>query len=147
MSSAWALIEHHGEILMIRRALDRGRGGQWCLPGGTIWRNERPDVACVREAYEETSLRVTVVRPLAVFRGAHYFMCRLNTDTQPLRLRREEAIASSWISPQALLSLGTIMDLRRLVPLLELAGLAQPALPHPLEFAVPELRYDQDAGE
>lgn len=138
MSSAWALIEHQGDILMIRRAFDRGRGGQWCLPGGTIWRNERPDVACVREAYEETGLRVTIKQPLAIFRDAHYFLCKLNTETQELNLRTQEAIDSNWISPQQILSLGTIMDLRRIIPLLELTGLKMPLIPQGLQLAAPD---------
>ena len=100
MSSAWALIENDGEVLFVRRALDRGRGGQWCLPGGTMWKNERPEVACVREAFEETGLRVTVLRPIAVFRSAHYFLCRLNSPRDLLDLRRCECIDSSWTDPQ-----------------------------------------------
>lgn len=141
MSSAWALIEHQGDILFIRRAFDRGRGGQWCLPGGTIWRGERPDVACVREAYEETGLRVTILRPLAVFRDAHYFQCKLNTNPPELNLRVQEAIDSNWIAPQDILKLGTIMDLRRLIPIFELTGLRLPQLPHELQLAVPEQLY------
>lgn len=138
MSSAWALIEHEGEVLFVRRAFDRGRGGQWCLPGGTIWKNERPDVACVREAFEETGLRVTIVRPIAVFRDAHYFLCRLNSDRSSLDLRQCECIDSDWVFPERLLRLGTIMDLRRMIPVLEFSGLRTPRVPRGLRMAVPE---------
>ncbi len=138
MSSAWALIEHKSEVLFVRRALDRGRGGQWCLPGGTIWKNERPDVACVREAFEETGLRVTVMRPIATFRDAHYFYCRLNTDRHYLNLRECECIDSSWIDPTQVLSLGTIMDLKRMIPLFKFSGLRAPRPPQGLKTAVPE---------
>lgn len=138
MSSAWALIENDSEILFVRRALDRGRGGQWCLPGGTMWKNERPDVACVREAFEETGLRVTIVRPVATFHDAHYFLCRLNSPRELMNLRERECIDSSWIIPTNLLTLGTIMDLRRMIPLFEFSGLRPPRLPRGLRPAVPE---------
>jgi len=138
MSSAWALIHHHNQILMIRRAFDRGRGGQWCLPGGTIWRGERPDVACVREAFEETGLRVTIERPIAVFHDAHYFLCTLNTRRDCLNLRRCECIDSSWIIPSDILTLGTIMDLKRMIPIFEFTGLHGPRVPRGLKTAIPE---------
>lgn len=138
MSSAWALIESQGEVLFIRRAFDRGRGGQWCLPGGTIWKNERPDVACVREAFEETGLRVTIRRPVAVFQDAHYFLCTLHTERDEMCLRRQECIDSNWIDPMRILKLGTVMDLRRMIPLLELVGFDGIRLPRGLRPAVPE---------
>lgn len=137
MSSAWAIIEHQDKVLFVRRAPGRGRAGQWCLPGGTIWKNERPDVACVREAFEETGLRVTIRRPVAVFRDANYFLCTLATPCD-LNLRTEECSDGRWIAPTELLRLGTVMDLRRIIPLLELAGLPAPPLPHGLKAAIPE---------
>ncbi len=141
MASAWAIIEHHGEVLFIRRALDRGRGGQWCLPGGTIWKNERSDVACVREAFEETGLRVSIRRPIAVFQDAHYFLCNLNTPRLSLSLRTCEAIDADWILPWELLRLGSVMDLRRMIPLLTISGFIPPALPRGLKPALPEVLF------
>ena len=141
MSSAWALIQHHEEVLFIQRALDRGRGGQWCLPGGTVWKNERPDVACVREAFEETGLRVSIERPLAVFHDAHYFLCRLNSPRAAVNLRECECIDSHWIMPVHILTLGTIMDLRRIFPLLEHSGLRTPHQPRNFRPAIPEYLF------
>ena len=138
MSSAWALIEDGQELLFVRRAFGVSRGGQWCPPGGTMWHNERPEVACVREAYEETGLRVTVERPVAVFESAHYFLCRLNSPRNELSLRAEECIDAAWVEPQDLLSVGTIMDLRRILPILELAGFDPPDIPEGLPTAIPE---------
>ena len=138
MSSAWAVIEHRGDVLFVRRALDLGRGGQWCPPGGTIWEQEWPEVACVREVYEETGLRVTVQQPLAVFDTAHYFVCSLNSERERLRLREEECIDHEWIDPEEILGLGTVMDLRRIIPVLDLAGLRPPNPPNHLSLAVPE---------
>ncbi|MEM1349204.1 MAG: NUDIX hydrolase [Myxococcota bacterium] len=141
MASAWALIEHNDEILFVRRALDRGRGGQWCLPGGTIWKNERPDVACVREAFEETGLRVTVRKPIAQFKDAHYFLCTLNVPRASMVLREQECIDSTWTRSMRILTLGTVMDLRRMIPLLQLTGHPLPRLPRGLRPAVPELLF------
>jgi 8-oxo-dGTP diphosphatase len=141
MSSSWALIQKEGEILMIRRALDRGRGGQWCMPGGTMWKGELPEVACVRETYEETGLRVTIKQPIAVFRDSHYFLCSLNAPDPEVRLRTIEASDYIWTQPKDILRLGTIMDLRRVIPLFSHVGLTLPDLPHGLKMAVPEALY------
>lgn len=138
MSSAWALIEDQNQILFIRRAFGVGRGGQWCPPGGTMWHNEWPEVACVRETFEETGLRVTVDRPLAVFESAHYFLCRLNGPREEICLREQECIDYEWISPDALLNIGTIMDLRRIIPILELGGFDGPKTPNGLVTAIPK---------
>lgn len=103
-----------------------------------MWHNEWPEVACVREAFEETGLRVTIRRPLAVFESAHYFLCRLNSPREDIRLREDECIAFEWVSPEELLSIGTIMDLRRILPILELGGFEIPNVPPGLVPAIPE---------
>ena len=138
MSSAWALIEDREELLFVRRSFDVGRGGQWCPPGGTMWENERPEVACIREAYEETGLRVTIERKLAVFETAHYFLCSLNSPRDDLQLRPAECIDAAWVRPPDLLDVGTIMDLRRMLPILDLAGFDTPEIPAGLPTAIPE---------
>ncbi|MFP4600447.1 MAG: NUDIX hydrolase [Persicimonas sp.] len=138
MASAWALIEDDGHLLFVRRALDVGRGGQWCPPGGTMWQDEWPEVACVREAFEETGLRVTVEQPLAKFESAWYFLCSLNGERSSMTLRPRECIDARWIRPDELLRLGTVMDLRRIIPLLSLSGFRPPQMPGGLDPAVPE---------
>jgi len=137
MSSAWALIEDREEVLFVRRAYDLGRGGQWCPPGGTIWEREWPEVACARETYEETSLRVTVEKPVAVFDSAHYFLCSLNGPRDEMSLHEQECIDAEWVDPEVLLEVGTVMDLRRIIPVLDLAGFSAPSPPDELRLAVP----------
>ncbi len=124
-------------MLLVRRAFDLGRGGQWCPPGGTIWDEERPAVACAREVYEETGLRVTVEGRVAVFETAHYFRCSLTSTREKLTLNPDECIDAAWVDPEQMLELGTIMDLRRLIPVLDLADLRPPAPPSGLSLAVP----------
>ncbi len=141
MSSAWALIEDEGEILMVRRSFSVGRGGQWCPPGGTMWRDEWPEVASVRETYEETGLRVSVVRPIANFDGAHFVLCTLNSDRSKLRLKDEECIDARWVKPSEILTLGTVMDLRRVIPVLQLAGFEPPRVPPGLVPSIPTEQF------
>jgi ADP-ribose pyrophosphatase YjhB (NUDIX family) len=138
MSSSWALVEDNGELLFVRRSLDVGRGGQWCPPGGTIWEQEWPEVACAREVYEETALRVTVEHPVAIFESAHYFVCSLNSHRHGLALKPDECIDAEWVEPTRLLELGTVMDLSRIIPVLDLAGYRTPEVPDELSLAVPE---------
>lgn len=141
MSSAWALIEDQGELLFVRRSFDVGRGGQWCPPGGTMWRDEWPEVASVRETYEETGLRVSVVQPIANFDGAHFVHCTLNSDRSKLRLRPEECIDARWVRPENILELGTVMDLRRIIPVLQLAGFKSPKIPPGLVPSIPTEQF------
>jgi 8-oxo-dGTP diphosphatase len=138
MASAWALIEDDSELLFVRRSFDLGRGGQWCPPGGTIWDQESPEIACIREAYEETGLRVSVRKPIAQFESAYYFFCELNGDRDQLDLRPEECIDAEWIPSSEILDLGTVMDLRRIIPILDIAGLRPPNIPEGLDPALPE---------
>ena len=98
-------------------------------------------MACVREAFEETGLRVTIERPIATFDDAHYFLCRLNSTSPSVNLRVQECIDSNWITPLELLKLGTIMDLRRMFPLLDHCGLRIPHLPRGLRPAIPLILY------
>lgn len=138
MSSAWAIIDHDNKVLFVRRSFEVGRGGQWCPPGGTIWKNEWPEVACVREAFEETGLRVSVRRIIARFETAHYILCSLNSPDQVVKLRPRECIDHRWIDPRDLLTLGTVMDLRRILPVLEMVGLNTPPVPGNLQLATPD---------
>lgn len=106
-----------------------------------MWRDEWPEVGCVRETYEETGLRVSVVRPIAKFDGAHFVHCTLNSDRSKLRLRPEECIDARWVKPEDILELGTVMDLRRIIPVLRLAGFKTPRLPPGLVPSVPTEQF------
>lgn len=58
--------DDEGRILLQKRRDD----GTWCAPGGSIDPGESPAQAVVREAYEETGLRVIPVKIMGVFGGA-----------------------------------------------------------------------------
>lgn len=51
------LVEQDGRVLLVRRAIEPGRG-QWSLPSGFIEWDESPELAAVREVGEETGLVV-----------------------------------------------------------------------------------------
>jgi len=53
------LIERNGALLLVRRAIAPYKGW-WDLPGGFLEENEHPLDGAVREAREETGLRIAV---------------------------------------------------------------------------------------
>lgn len=58
-----AIFNEKGEILL----MERSDGTGWCLPCGWVDPSEKPSVAAVREAFEETGLVVEVDRFVGVF--------------------------------------------------------------------------------
>lgn len=59
-------IERNDKVLLIRRAVDPGKG-KWALPAGFVDYDEAPKDAAARETLEETSLHVRIDKLLAVF--------------------------------------------------------------------------------
>jgi ADP-ribose pyrophosphatase YjhB (NUDIX family) len=68
------MVEDEGQVLLVRRAINPGRG-QWCLPSGFVEWDESPQAAGIRECAEETGLAVSnlelldAVQYTADFRG------------------------------------------------------------------------------
>ena len=58
-----AIFDEQGQIFLTRRT----DNGQWCLPGGGMEPGESVAEACEREVWEETGLRVRVVRLVGVY--------------------------------------------------------------------------------
>lgn len=54
-----AVIVHDGEILLVKRGSDPGRG-KWSIPGGMVELEETVRTTVVREVKEETNLNVEV---------------------------------------------------------------------------------------
>ncbi|MCY4538012.1 MAG: NUDIX domain-containing protein [Chloroflexi bacterium] len=59
-------LERNGEVLLIRRAVEPGKG-KWALPAGFVDYDEAPEDAAARETLEETSLNVRIDKLLDVF--------------------------------------------------------------------------------
>jgi ADP-ribose pyrophosphatase YjhB (NUDIX family) len=58
-----AIFNEEGEILLMERA----DGSGWCLPCGWVETQERPSDTAVREAWEETGLKVEIQQLVGVF--------------------------------------------------------------------------------
>src|SRR5882724_10890107 len=63
---AGAVIEHDGQILLCRRAIDP-RHGYWTIPAGFMEQNESAEHAACREAREEACAEIVIERLLAVY--------------------------------------------------------------------------------
>src|SRR5688500_10713755 len=68
--SAVILDETRQKVLLTRRA----DNGQWCLPSGGMDPGESAAEACVREVWEETGLRVRLIRLTGVYSDPHQLM-------------------------------------------------------------------------
>jgi ADP-ribose pyrophosphatase YjhB (NUDIX family) len=65
--SAAVFDEKKERILLIRRA----DNGQWDVPGGYMEPGENFVEACAREVFEETGLRVQVIRLISIYTDPH----------------------------------------------------------------------------
>lgn len=63
-----AVVEHGGQVLLVRRRNEPGRG-LWCLPCGFAEADEPPEQAARREAHEEAGLDIVLNGLLGVY---HY---------------------------------------------------------------------------
>ncbi len=66
LTGVGAVVIQNGKILLVKRAFEPG-AGKWSVPGGLVEVGEKLSEACVREAEEETGLRVKVLELINVF--------------------------------------------------------------------------------
>ncbi|MFQ6127351.1 MAG: NUDIX hydrolase [Thermoplasmata archaeon] len=59
--SVGAIIRKGGKILIVKRGVEPGKG-KWSVPGGAVELGETVEDAVVREAFEESNLKVTPLR-------------------------------------------------------------------------------------
>ncbi len=69
-SAAVIFDERREKILLTRRA----DNGQWCLPGGGLEPGESGAENCIREVFEETGLRVRIVRLVGAYSDPNYLV-------------------------------------------------------------------------
>jgi 8-oxo-dGTP diphosphatase len=55
---AAALLDQNGRVLLQRRHLDGSHGGRWEFPGGKVIVGESPEMALVREIFEELGIGI-----------------------------------------------------------------------------------------
>ena len=128
MAASWALIVHDHKILLTQRSSRTSRPDQWCLPGGGIKKDESAATACLREALEETGLSIRVCNLIEPIEDTHYFLCELVSAPQEVKLQITECQDAVWVEPSQILSVGMIMDSKRLILVLDTAGLETPVI-------------------
>lgn len=101
------VVDEHGSILLVRRAIEPYRG-QWALPGGYQEVDEDPAVTAAREILEESGIQVEILRLIdLVFLPAQrvkpanlaVYLCRPTGGT----LRNgEDTLEAGWFDPDDL---------------------------------------------
>jgi 8-oxo-dGTP diphosphatase len=101
--AATVMIERDGQVLLVRRAVDPGRG-LWCFPGGYVDFGEDPVVAAVRECREETGLTVEDLELLDVsFNGRVIVITYLgHADSNTQAVPSDDADLVGWFGPDNL---------------------------------------------
>ena len=126
MAAVRAVIQHVQKILFVQRSFSSRRPLQWCLPGGSALANEPTVVACAREVYEEVGLMVSVGCLLYSADGQDYFLCEICPNCGVVVLQPEECANARWLSPEEILTVGELMDLRAVCMAFQKAGLPVP---------------------
>ena len=114
---AYCRIARDGRVLFLRRHASAFRGGAWELPGGTVETGEPPERTAVREAAEETGLRVTITaelgrgswpditgKPLQI--DAVVYAAEETDATANVVLNPDEHDGFAWFSPAETADLG-----------------------------------------
>ncbi len=100
------LIERDRKLLLVRRRIDPYRGW-WDIPGGFLEEDEHPREGAVREAREETGLRIAIDELVGVYldRSGDYYTLNLAYRTHVVAGREragDDADALAWFAPREL---------------------------------------------
>lgn len=118
----WAVIQKESKILFLQRSEKTSRPGQWCLPGGGIQFGESPIQACKRAVKEATGMEIRLESKITYQQEHTFFMARLLEPEQSLTLQTSECADYAWVGAEDFLSLGKIMDLKRVKLILQRIG-------------------------
>ena len=96
--------DERGRLLIVRRAAGVDAPGRWCFPGGRIRAGESVEDAAVREAFEETGLRVDALRrvwscELSQGTRLDWILCRMEPGAR-VRPDPAEVAEFRWIAPE-----------------------------------------------
>lgn len=103
------IINHEGKILITQRAKTALHGGYWEFPGGKVEAQESPEIALVREIYEEVGLEIASFRYLGTVSYAYetgkvklYAYLIKGNGYQGIAECLEEQTALSWVNVEDL---------------------------------------------
>lgn len=108
-------------LLLLRSKPSKGEHGYWELPGGRMHLGERYQEALKREVFEETGLKVEVLRPLTVFDAKRdldtqvvgiTFLCRMSGDYKEVTIS-DEHLDAKWVQIHHLESLKLMPGLKK----------------------------------
>lgn len=132
---AHGLISINSAHLFLRRRNGRYLGGQWDIPGGTVEEGESPEVAALRECFEETGLIAQCGALLSHFTNAdtkgrnltfHTMTYRLDCEedaaTIGVKISEEEHDDAKWLSSEDALNLPLVWHVRQTLDLIRSKG-------------------------
>jgi ADP-ribose pyrophosphatase YjhB (NUDIX family) len=119
VSAGGVVMDARGRVALIRQRNRRGRW-RWTLPKGRIDPGETAEAAALREVFEESGLRASVVRPIGMHEGRFHFtyffeMTLERQEAEPERATREVRLVSLTEAADMLRSRRDLRVLRRLI--------------------------------
>ncbi len=116
---AGGLLLQGDKALLVQRGENPGKG-RWTIPGGYVEEDETPDRAVVREVFEETGLRTSVVELLAVRNALRdhdqsaYYVFRLTLlGSDAITIDGHETVRAGFFAPAEFDALGEVAPFSR----------------------------------
>jgi 8-oxo-dGTP diphosphatase len=108
---AEVLVVRDGRVLLVRRAIEPGKG-KWDIPGGFLEADEHPEAGALRELREETGLAIAITGLLGIYLDGYFYdapgggettlnLCYLATATGEPQAG-DDAAAVGWFAPDEL---------------------------------------------
>ena len=134
-----AIIEKHGQVLIVRKGAGKRHAGRWEFPGGKVESGERPEECLEREILEELGIRVRVgdfvCESIYAYPHATIRLLAFRVDRVSGSIRLNDHDAMAWVSPSALPAWNLLpAD----IPVAEALGAIYPPLGAPV---VPPMDY------
>lgn len=123
---ASAFVMYENKLLLVKHH-DLGK---WVQPGGHIEKDETPEETAIRETYEETGVKITLlgkrfprendmIRPLGIMKNEHYpermydvFYAARPTKDNPNLIFNKESDNIGWFSREQLDKLDVFEDIK-----------------------------------
>jgi 8-oxo-dGTP diphosphatase len=110
------VIEEHGRLLVLRRALRMPyKPGAWDLPGGHLALHETLEDCLRREIGEETGLEVEIEQMLGARKASArpyvqvLYACKATSSRREVVLQPREHSDARWVTVEELMALGELI--------------------------------------